>query len=92
MTISNEVREGIRKGAIIILIVILIVGIFAITACDSIAANSAEASDTSAYEPYRADSGRFVLVEDCGTKHVYKDTDTGAEYLVTNGGGVCLME
>lgn len=92
MTISNEVREGIRKGAIIGLIVILIVGIFAIASCDSITANSAEAIDTSAYEPYRADSGRFVLVEDCGTKHVYKDTDTGAEYLVTNGGGVCLMK
>lgn len=48
--------------------------------------------DTSAYEPYRPDSGRFDLVEDCGTMHVYTDTETGAEYLVTDGGGVCLMQ
>lgn len=48
--------------------------------------------DTSAYEPYKPDSGRFDLVEDCGTMHVYTDTETGAEYLVTDGGGVCLMQ
>lgn len=48
--------------------------------------------DASAYEPYKPDSGRFELSEDCGTLHVYTDTETGAQYVVTDGGSICRME
>lgn len=95
MTVTDEVLESCRKEAITGLIITLVVGAiacFVAANVPSTAGNADTNTDTSAYEPYRPDSGRFDLVEDCGTMHVYTDTETGAEYLVTDGGGVCLMQ
>ena len=56
------------RDKVVIVIWALLIVFFIVCAIAAVTVDGND--DTSAYEPYKPDSGRFDLVEDCGTMHV----------------------